>query len=130
MKTRESMENYLETIYVLDRKTGFVRSVDVATELGFSKPSISNAMKKLKTEGYVLIEEKGRIMLTEKGKALAEATYERHCVISHLLMDIGVSEKTALEDACRMEHILSEETFACMKAHHRKWHELNPEMEE
>lgn len=130
MKTRESMENYLETIYVLDRKTGFVRSVDVATELGFSKPSISNAMKKLKTEGYVMIEEKGRIMLTEKGKALAEATYEKHCVISHLLMDIGVSEKTALEDACRMEHILSEETFACMKAHHRKWHELNPEMEE
>lgn len=130
MKTRESMENYLETIYVLDRKTGFVRSVDVATELGFSKPSISNAMKKLKTEGYVIIEDKGRIMLTEKGKALAEATYERHCVISHLLMDIGVSEKTALEDACRMEHILSEETFACMKAHHRKWHELNPEMEE
>lgn len=130
MKTRESMENYLETIYVLDRKTGFVRSVDVATELGFSKPSISNAMKKLKTEGYVIIEDKGRIILTEKGKELAEATYERHCVISHLLMDIGVSERTALQDACRMEHILSEETFACMKAHHRKWHELNPEMEE
>lgn len=130
MKTRESMENYLETIHVLDQKTGYVRSVDVATELGFSKPSISNAMKKLKAEGYVLIEEKGRIVLTEKGRAVAEATYEKHCVISHLLMDIGVSEKTALEDACRMEHILSEETFACMKAHHRKWHELNPEVEE
>ena len=114
MKTQESMENYLETIYVLNQKTGFVRSVDVALEMGFSKPSISNAMKKL----------------TEKGKALAEGTYEKHCVISHLLMDIGVSEKTALQDACRMEHILSEETFDCMKAHHRKWHELNPDMKE
>ena len=76
------------------------------------------------------IEDKGRIVLTEKGKALAEGTYEKHCVISHLLMDNGVSEKTALQDACRMEHILSEETFDCMKAHHRKWHELNPDMKE
>ena len=123
MKTQESMENYLETIYVLNQKTGFVRSVDVALEMGFSKPSISNAMKKLKAEGYVQIEDKGRIVLTEKGKALAEGN-------SHLLMDIGVSEKTALQDACRMEHILSEETFDCMKAHHRKWHELNPDMKE
>lgn len=130
MKTKESMENYLETILILHQKTGFVRSVDVATELGFSKPSISNAMKKLKAEGYVQIEEKGRIMLTEKGRALAEGTYEKHCVISHLLMDIGVSEETALKDACRMEHILSEETFACMKAHHQKWHELNPDVKE
>ena len=130
MKTQESMENYLETIYVLDQNTGYVRSVDVATELGFSKPIISNAMKKLKTEGYVQIEEKGRIVLTEKGRALAEGTYEKHCVISHLLMDIGVSEETALKDACRMEHILSEETFACMKAHHQKWHELNPDVKE
>ena len=71
MKTQESMENYLETIYVLNQKTGFVRSVDVALEMGFSKPSISNAMKKLKAEGYVQIEDKGRIVLTEKGKALA-----------------------------------------------------------
>lgn len=130
MKTKESMENYLETILILHQKTGYVRSVDVATELGFSKPSISNAMKKLKAEGYVQIEEKGRIVLTEKGRTLAEGTYEKHCVISHLLMDIGVSEETALKDACRMEHILSEETFACMKAHHQKWHELNPDVKE
>ena len=127
MKTQESMENYLETIYVLDKKTGYVRSVDVATELGFSKPSISNAMKKLKSEGYVEIEDKGRIVLTEKGKAVAEGTYERHCVISHWLMHIGVSKETALEDACRMEHIISEETFERMKAHHNKWHEIYPE---
>ena len=105
MKTQESMENYLETIYVLNQKTGFVRSVDVALEMGFSKPSISNAMKKLKAEGYVQIEDKGRIVLTEKGKALAEGTYEKHCVISHLLMDIGVSKETALADACRMSII-------------------------
>ena len=130
MKIRESMENYLETIYILEKRTGYVRSVDVATELGFSKPSISNAMKKLKADGYVQIEEKGRIVLTESGRAIAEATYEKHCVISHLLMDIGVSEETALQDACCMEHIISEETFACMKEHHRKWHELNPEKTE
>ena len=130
MKIQESMENYLETIYVLDQKTGFVRSVDVATELGFSKPSISNDMKNLNAEVYLEIEEKGRIVLTEKGRAVAESTYEKHCVISHWLMHIGVSRETALEDACRMEHILSEETFACMKAHHKKWHELNHEAED
>ena len=125
MKTQESMENYLETIYILDRKTGYVRSVDVATELGFSKPSISNAMKKLKAEGYVQIEDKGRIVLTEKGRQKAESTYERHCVISGLLMNIGVSREVALEDACRMEHIISQETFECMKEHYRKFHELH-----
>ena len=125
MKTQESMENYLETIYVLDQKTGFVRSVDVATELGFSKPSISNAMKKLKAEGYVQIEEKGRIVLTEKGRQTAENMYERHCIISNLLMNLGVSEAVALEDACRMEHVISQETFACMKAHYEKYHEIH-----
>lgn len=122
MKIQESMENYLETIYVLDQQTGYVRSVDVATELGFSKPSISNAVKKLKAEGYLQIEDKGRIVLTEKGRKIAERTYERHCVISHLLMHIGVSEKVALEDACRMEHIISQETFDCMKRHHQEFH--------
>lgn len=118
MKIQESMENYLETIYILNQRTGFVRSVDIATELGFSKPSISNAMKKLRTEGYVQIEEKGRIVLTDKGKEIAERTYERHCVISQMLIGIGVSEETALEDACRIEHFISQETFSCMKAHY------------
>lgn len=120
MKTRESMENYLETIYLLEQKTGFVRSIDIATQLGFSKPSISNAMKKLRAEGYIAVEEKNRIVLTPSGRKIAEDTYERHCVIAASLMRIGVSEKTALEDACRMEHILSEETFACMKRHHEE----------
>lgn len=118
MKTRESMENYLETIYLLDQKTGFVRAIDIATELGFSKPSVSNAMKKLRLEGYISVEEKSRIVLTPAGRKIAEDTYERHCVIAASLMRIGVSEKTALQDACRMEHILSQETFDCMKRHH------------
>ncbi|MBM6829563.1 metal-dependent transcriptional regulator [Anaerotignum lactatifermentans] len=118
MKTRESMENYLETIYLLEQRTGYVRAIDIATELGFSKPSVSNAMKKLRAEGYISVEEKSRIVLTPEGRRIAEGTYERHCVIAAALMRIGVSEETALQDACRMEHILSEETFLCMKRHH------------
>lgn len=116
MKVQESMENYLETIYMLEKQTGYVRSIDIATALGFSKPSISNAMKKLKADGYVEMEDRGAIRLTEKGTAVAQSTYERHCVISEILMRLGVSRETALEDACRMEHVISEETFAGMKA--------------
>ena len=127
MRSGESMENYLETIYVLNQETGFVRSVDIATALGFSKPSVSNAIKKLKADDYVQMEEKGRIVLTEKGFAVAKQTYEKHCVISGLLMHIGVSEATALEDACRMEHCISEETFLCMKQHYEKYAEIHKE---
>ncbi|NCC14801.1 MAG: metal-dependent transcriptional regulator [Clostridia bacterium] len=115
MKVQESMEDYLETIYVLEKQTGYVRSIDIATALGFSKPSISNAMKKLKTNGYIEMEERGCIKLTEKGKALAMGTFERHCVISEILMGFGVSKEAALEDACRIEHVISEETFTGMK---------------
>lgn len=118
MKTRESMENYLETILILEKSCNYVRAIDIATELGFSKPSVSNAMKKLRAEGYITVEE-NRILLTDAGRAVAEAIYERHCVIADSLMRIGVSRKTALEDACRMEHIISEETFDCMKRHHQ-----------
>lgn len=117
MKIQESMENYLETILILNQRTGFVRSVDIATELGFSKPSISNAIKRLRTDGYVQVEDKGRIVLTDKGMEIAERTYERHCIISQMLIRIGVSEKTALEDACRIEHFISQETFDRMKEH-------------
>lgn len=88
--------------------------------MGFSKPSVSNAMKKLRAEGYITVTDRSKIALTEAGRKVAEATYERHCVIAASLMRIGVSEKTALEDACRMEHIISEETFACMKRHHQE----------
>ncbi len=115
MKIQESMENYLETIYMLEKQTGYVRSIDIATALGFSKPSISNAMKKLKTDGYIEMEDRGSIKLTEKGKSLAKDTYERHCVISEILMYFGVTKETALDDACRVEHVISEETFASMK---------------
>lgn len=117
MKVQESMENYLETILILNQRTGFVRSVDIATELGFSKPSISNAIKRLRADGYVQVEDKGRIVLTDKGMKIAEQTYERHCVISQMLIRIGVSKKTALEDACRIEHFISQETFDRMKEH-------------
>ena len=127
MALQESGEMYLETIYVLNQETGFVRSVDIATALGFSKPSVSNAIKKLKADDYVQMEEKGRIVLTEKGLAVAEQTYEKHCVISGLLMHIGVSEEIALEDACRMEHCISEETFLCMKQHYEKYAEIHKE---
>ena len=119
-KIQESAENYLETILVLKERNGNVRSVDIAAEMGFSKPSVSNAMKKLKAEGYITVTDRSKIALTEAGRKVAEATYERHCVIAASLMRIGVSEKTALEDACRMEHIISEETFACMKRHHQE----------
>lgn len=115
MKVQESMEDYLETIYLLEKQTGYVRSIDIATALGFSKPSISNAMKKLKANGYIEMEDRGSIKLTEKGKAQAMGTYERHCVISEILMGFGVSKKAALEDACRIEHVISEETFLGMK---------------
>ncbi|WMI80832.1 metal-dependent transcriptional regulator [Anaerotignum sp. MB30-C6] len=115
MKIQESMENYLETIYMLEKQTGYVRSIDIATALGFSKPSISNAMKKLRTDGYIEMEDRGCIKLTEKGTSLAKDTYERHCVISEILMYFGVTKETALDDACRVEHVISEETFASMK---------------
>ncbi|MDD4842952.1 MAG: metal-dependent transcriptional regulator [Anaerotignum sp.] len=115
MKVQESMEDYLETILLLEKQTGYVRSIDIAIALGFSKPSISNAMKKLKSNGYIEMEDRGSIKLTEKGKYVAMGTYERHCVISQILMTFGVSKETALEDACRIEHVISNETFAGMK---------------
>lgn len=115
MKVQESTENYLETIYLLQKQLGEVRSIDVVNALGFSKPSISNAMKKLKAEGYVDMEDRGHIYLTEKGETLAKKTYERHCVVSSLLQHLGVQERIALEDACRIEHVISEETLSCMK---------------
>ncbi len=120
MRTGESMEDYLETILILERRTGYVRSIDIATEMGFSKPSVSNAMKKLRENDYIHMEPKGRITLSEKGRQKAEQVLERHTVISQMLMQLGVSKETALEDACRMEHVISEESFDCMKAHYRK----------
>ena len=117
MAIYESGEDYLETILLLHRKTGFVRSVDIASELNYSKPSISRAVNILKDDGFITVEPGGQILLTQKGEKKAEAVYERHVIIAKFLMAIGVDEKTAFEDSCKIEHDLSEKTFACMKEH-------------
>jgi DtxR family Mn-dependent transcriptional regulator len=116
MKIKESAENYLEAIYMLKKKNGQVRSIDIATHLQFSKPSISYAMKRFREDGYITMDKGGLISLTEKGTKVAERVYERHRLLSKYLISLGVSEETAIEDACRMEHVISEETFEKMKA--------------
>ena len=115
MELHESGEMYLETILVLKNRLGLVRSIDIANEMGFSKPTISVAMKKYREDGLVSMDDQGFINLTEEGRDIAEKIYERHQVISHVLMALGVSEKRATEDACKMEHDISDETFAVLK---------------
>ena len=117
MKIHESAENYLETILVLQKRNGYVRSIDIATELNFSKPSISNAMKQLRSMGYIQMDESRLITLTEKGRKVAEQIYERHQLISEFLEMLGVDSQTAAEDACKIEHVLSKETFEKFKEH-------------
>lgn len=123
MKILESAENYLETILMLSKTKDIVRSIDIATELDFSKPSVSVAMKNLRTNGYIEMDHNGHITLLPKGLAIAEKMYERHTMITDWLIALGVSPETAVNDACRMEHILSEETFEAMKKHVLKLHE-------
>ncbi len=115
MKIKESAENYLETILMLKNEKGYVRSVDVANELGFSKPSVSVAMKSFREDGYIEIGKDGGISLTSKGMAVAQSVLERHEIIAKVLMSIGVSEQTAYEDSCRIEHCISKETFDKIK---------------
>lgn len=117
MIIKESAENYLETIYVLKNKNGNVRSIDVATELGFSKPSVSVAMKKFREEGYITIDESGHIFLTKSGLEIAERIYERHEILAKALIAMGVSEDVAYEDSCKIEHDISDETFEKLKQH-------------
>lgn len=119
-KLLESGENYLETILILSQKGKGVRSVDVAEEMGFSKPSISRAMKILKSGGYIDIDEKGYISLTDSGYYRADKIYERHRVITRFFEKIGVSEAQAATDACRIEHVISNESFECLKKHMRE----------
>lgn len=116
-KSEESMEDYLETIYVLRKRLPVVRSIDIATELGYSKPSVSVAMKNLKTRGFVTVSQEGYISFTEQGEALASQTFERHTVIRDWLIRLGVNEETASEDACKIEHDMSSETFQALKKH-------------
>jgi len=123
MKIQESAENYLETILMLSQKQGNVRSIDIVNELEFSKPSVSVAMKNLRKNGYILVNEDGYITLTDTGQSIAETMYERHTLLSEWLMYLGVGKETAMEDACRMEHVISAETFQMIKKHVEEYHE-------
>lgn len=117
MKSNESVENYLETILILSKQLPVVRSVDIANELGFKKSSISIAMKNLREKEYITVTDAGFIYLTASGKELAESIYERHEVLSNWFIKLGVPEAIALEDACKIEHFLSKESFEAIKKH-------------
>ena len=115
MKIQKSAEDYLEAILMLNLRTGNVRSIDIARELGFSKPSVSVAMKNLRQDNYITVDGEGYITLTDTGMEVATKIYERHTVITKLLIKLGVDEKTAADDACRIEHVISNETFGAIK---------------
>lgn len=117
MGVNESAENYLETILILSKTLPVVRSVDVATELGFKKSSVSIAMKNLREKKHITVSESGYITLTESGREIAEMIYERHQLFTSWLVSLGVDEKTASEDACKMEHVISKESFDAIKKH-------------
>lgn len=120
MAINESKEDYLECILMLKKEKSIVRSIDIAHEMGYSKPSISIAMKNLKEDGFITVDLNGSINLTKTGEELANKIYERHQIISALLIDLGVSKEQALIDACKMEHDLSEETFNAIKKYYHK----------
>ncbi len=115
VKIQKSAEDYLEAILMLNLRTGNVRSIDIARELGFSKPSVSVAMKNLRQDNYITVDGEGYITLTDTGMEVATKIYERHTVITKLLIKLGVDEKTAADDACRIEHVISNETFGAIK---------------
>lgn len=115
MNIRESAENYLETILILKERKGSVRSIDIANELNFSKPSVSVAMKNLRENGYIQVDDGGCITLTELGFEIADKMYERHSIISEYLIMLGVAPEIAVKDACRIEHIISNESFQAIK---------------
>lgn len=120
MQIKESAENYLETILVLKEQLGQVRSIDLANELGFTKPSVSVAMKKLRENGYIQVDENGYITLKKAGYEIASQIYDRHKTITSLLISAGVNAKTASEDACRIEHVISNESYQCIKNYFAK----------
>ncbi len=117
MRKNESAENYLETILMLKNKNGAVRSIDIVRQMEFSKPSVSHAMSLLRQKGQITMDKEGWIELTDSGREIAEKIYERHCLLTQWLTRLGVSPEVAAEDACRLEHDLSEETFQKMKEH-------------
>ena len=117
MPIHESGQMYLETIYILSQKSTYVRAIDVGEQLGFSKPSVSRALSILKRDGHVSVDDSGAITRTESGLAIAQTMYTRHTILSQMLMKLGVDEKTATEDACRIEHVISEKSFSAVRAH-------------
>ena len=121
MELHESGQMYLETIHVLLQRQEHVRAIDVGSHLGYSKPSVSRALSLLKQDGYITVDGDGHISLNPSGEALAQQIYERHTVLTKMLTALGVDEKTAAEDACRIEHVISEETFNGLKAHYEKY---------
>ena len=120
MKIYKSAEDYLEAILVLKERLGLVRSIDIVNELGYSKPSVSVAMKKLRENGYIEMDEGGYISLNPAGLEIAQKIYDRHRILTQALMALGVSEETAAEDACKIEHDLSDESFRQIRAHMEK----------
>ena len=121
VKAQESEENYLETILVLSRESDQVRSIDIVNELDYSRPSVSVAMKNLREKGYVRINAEGYITLTDEGRTIAESIYDRHVLFSDWLIYLGVDQVTAINDACRMEHAMSEKSFLAIKEHIHRW---------
>ena len=121
MSVHESGEMYLEAIYVLNKRNGFVRSIDVSEYLGYSKPSVSRAMGILRGGEYITVDKDGAICLTDSGREIAEKIFERHTVLTRLLVKLGVSQETAAADACRMEHAMSDESFQAIKRHAAQW---------
>ncbi len=117
MRLQESGEMYLETIYVLSREMNIVRSIDVVEHMGYSKPSVSRAVSLLKQGGYLIMEENGNLLLTDSGREIGEKIYARHKLLTQLLMRLGVDEATAAEDACKMEHAISDITFEALRKH-------------
>jgi len=116
MNLHESAEMYIETIYVLSQKSNFVRSIDVASHMGYSKPSVSRAVSMLRQQGYLVMDEEGFLTLTETGRAVAEKVFERHTLLTRLLVMMGVDEAVATEDACKIEHVISDAAFEKVKA--------------
>ncbi|MDO5541069.1 MAG: metal-dependent transcriptional regulator [Eubacteriales bacterium] len=124
MKIMASAEDYLETILILQNRIGNVRSIDIVQEMGFSKPSVSVAMKNLRENGYIAVDENGHITLQDPGREIAEKIYERHTFLTDWLVHLGVNPRTAAEDACRIEHVISEESFQAFKDHVLTYHEI------
>lgn len=123
MRILKSSEDYLEAMLILEKQHGYIRSIDIASLLEVTKPSVSYAVKRLRENGYILMERDGHITLTEAGLSIAERIYERHTLLTKFLVALGVSEETAREDACKIEHDLSDETFEAMKEHARVYGE-------